>query len=199
MSNSSQHPPDDFDLALEMLLAADSPLSYSFLASIEARLRQFKISSRVEAFDILLEAYLRGKAKQRKGEVIHSPYPWLKKTCFYIVCEHSRKLAKQQLTETDVLEDLHARRSNEQQVSLDRLDDRLEVMFDVIEIFKRQDPKSAQLLQLRECEGLSWVAIQTHLIACNGNAPNIDTLRQQGTRGRKQLRQLFHKTEKARV
>ncbi|NJL22397.1 MAG: sigma-70 family RNA polymerase sigma factor [Leptolyngbyaceae cyanobacterium SM1_3_5] len=180
-------------------MAADSPLSYSFFSSIEARLRQFNLASRVEVVDILLEAYLRAKAKKQQGEVIHSPQAWLKSVCFNIVREQSRKLGKHQLTETEILEAWHTRMNHDQQVSNELLDDRIQMMLDAFGILKRKNPESAELLQLKECEGLSWIAIQAHLIASGGDALNVETLRQRCTRARKQLRQIFHETEKARV
>ncbi|MBD2090130.1 sigma-70 family RNA polymerase sigma factor [Microcoleus sp. FACHB-1515] len=200
MHNPSQHSIDDeFDSLIETLLSADSPLSYSFLSSIQAWLRQFNIASRVEASEVLHEAYLRAKAARKKGEIIRSPHAWLRRVCFNIVREQQRKLGKYQLAEVEILEDRYGRIHTDQQVSSELLDDRIQVMLDAFLILKRNNPESAELLQLKDCEGMSWLAIQAHLTASGSNAPNVDTLRQRCTRARKQLRQIYHETEKASV
>lgn len=204
-----QNPPrfpseDEFDATIETLLTLDSPLSYSLLPSIEAWLWQFNISSRIEAVEILHEAYLRARARENQAEIIRHPSAWLKRFCYNIVREHSRKLDRQRLTEPEMIDHHQQRRADHYpQVSDERLNDRLDVLFDAFQILKRQNPEGAELLKLKYCQDLTWSQVRERLIdrglvdrGCNvSNA----ALRQRGNRAIKELRKIFHEIEKASI
>jgi DNA-directed RNA polymerase specialized sigma24 family protein len=93
---------DVLDLAIEEVLGNRNPYAYSVLSAIKRSLRQFRLSSRIEAYEILHEAYLRGKSLIRSGQTIRNPHAWLKATAFNIVREKYRSL-KDQLTDPQLI------------------------------------------------------------------------------------------------
>ncbi|MBE9179467.1 hypothetical protein IQ268_12930 [Oculatella sp. LEGE 06141] len=188
-------PPEDvLDVAIREILMQDSPYAYSTFTTIQRYLRQFGLLPRVETHDILVEAYLRGKAVLRSGVVIRTPHAWLKRTAYNIVREKNRKLASQQPADPEVL-DFLGRASYESWLSQETINHRLTVLWEAFETLRQSEPEGAELLELKTIRGLSWLEVQNHLQAQGRDVPNTDVLRQRACRAKKHLRQIFHQVE----
>ena len=98
------HPEDVIDMAIKDILTSGNPHSFSVITSIQRTLRQFHISSAVEAYEILAEAYLRGKAALQRGKEIRNPHAWLRGASLKIIRELHRKLSLQHCVDPEVLD-----------------------------------------------------------------------------------------------
>lgn len=181
---------DVLDLAIEEILGRDNPYSYSMLTAIERFLRQFRLSSRVEAYEVLAEAYLRGKKLMQTGQVIENPHAWLRSTSFNIVRERSRKL-KHQPIDPHLVASLVSD-AQENPISLQILREDIDALRLALQRLKAEEPEGAELLYLRTVEEWSWQQIREWLIQQNREAPNEVTLRQRASRAKKRLRRIFH-------
>lgn len=190
-SLSSTSPDQDIlDYAIEEILGNNNPYSYSVLTSIRFRLQQFKLTARIEAHEVLCEAYLRGKKYLQSGQQISNPHAWLKKTAFNIVRERSRRL-RDHPTEPGILCDL-VRDQREGPLSQQALREEIEAVIQALHTLRDEEPEAAELLYLRTIEKWSWQQIRQWLIDQGRTAPNEATLRQRGARAKKRLRRIFH-------
>jgi DNA-directed RNA polymerase specialized sigma24 family protein len=188
-------PEDELDLALKDFLLRGSSFAHSLSTFVQARLRQFHLSGSLEVSDIVLDAYLRGKCSQAKGDKIEQPKAWLKTTCFHIIREHSRKQKRECLSPPDLMEFFH-QLTDGSQVGEAILEDKLSAAMRALHILRSRDPEAAELLVLRIYEGLSWEAIHQRFVQEGRNyVPSIAALRQQGCRINKKLRSIYHEEE----
>lgn len=189
----SQPPPEDvLDFALEEILGRGNPYSYSVLTTIERMLRQFRLSTRVDACDVLIEAYLRGKKQTQAGVRIENPHAWLKGTCFHIIRERKRKL-KDHPTDPQILDCLVESSMEDCDVDRQAIADDIDSLHKAMKQLRREEPEGANLLYLRLAEGLSWREIRDRLVDEQGETtPSEVTLRQRASRAKKVLRQIFH-------
>lgn len=181
---------DILDLAIEDIMGKDNPSAYATLTAIERSLRQFHLNSRMEAAEILAEAYLRGKKFLQSGQTISNPHAWLKKTAFNVIRERSRQCRKHRVEpyeEDKVLEDPITNLVDTQEIENDLADLRR-----AIKLLAKEDPEGAKLLSLKIIQGLSWQEIHDILLQKNQEAANLATLRQRASRAKKRLRHLFH-------
>lgn len=179
---------DVMDYALKEILTQRNPYAYSTLTTIERTLRQYQLSPRIEAYEVLNEAYLRGKKYLQTGD-IHNPYAWLKATAFRVVCERHRKLV------ADLLEPhlIDALEPDEGMAPLQRqiLEEDYSTLHQALNRLRKEEPEATYLLYLRTLEEWSWAEIRTRLLAIHQQAPSEATLRQRASRAKKRLRQIF--------
>ncbi|NET32534.1 MAG: sigma-70 family RNA polymerase sigma factor [Cyanothece sp. SIO1E1] len=180
------------DIAIQEILHRNNPRSYSVITTIERFLRQFHLSSQVEAHEILSEAYLRGTKFLQNGGTINNPYAWLKATSLNIIREQSRKYNREQLTSPELMDsNLDGSGSNHDWISQQNLANRVKMLYQALEAFKDINPEGSRLLEL-QAQGLSWQQIRICLIQESGTAPSEESLRQKGCRARKSLRKIYH-------
>jgi predicted RNA polymerase sigma factor len=181
---------DILDIAVEDILGKNNPSAYFTLTAIERSLRQFHLTSGIEASEVLAEAYLRGKKLLWSGQTINNPHAWLKKTAFNIIRERSRQLQKhssEPYDESNISEDPMINLVEIQEIKGDLADLRL-----AIKLLAEEEPEGAKLLHLKIIQGLSWQEIHDILLRENKEVTNLATLRQRASRAKKRLRHLFH-------
>ncbi|MEM6253855.1 MAG: sigma-70 family RNA polymerase sigma factor [Cyanobacteria bacterium P01_D01_bin.156] len=193
MADQSELPlVDVLDLALSEILGDGNSYAYSTLATVRRHLYQFRLIHQYEPYEILFEAYLRGKAFQRKGEQIFNPHAWLKRTAFNIVREKSRQ-AQRQASQT--YNDIEYRISAPPEDILEKIDLTHEIglLYKALRALSREDDHTAQLLVWRTIEQLSWEQI-TERLAQGGetNIPSQATLRKRVSRAKKRMRHIMH-------
>ncbi len=185
-----------FDAEAQALLTPRNPYAASVIMFIESRLRQFKLNSRYEPYEILSEAYLRGQRFVQAGRPINSPIAWMKVTALHIIYELSRKdvrvlLADFNLERSALRADSAVERLVERLVEREEIDTRLESLHLSLCLLS---PADIKLLNLRWVENLSWRAVQERLQAEGEPVCSETALRQRGHRALTRLRQLFHRT-----
>ena len=183
---------DVLDLALSEILGRGNSYAYPTLATVRRHLYQFRLMHQFEPYEILFEAYLRGKTRQRNGEIIYNPHAWLKRTAFNIVREKSRQ-ARRQASQS--YEDIEYRISAEPDYVLEAIDLRHEsdLLYIALRALSREDDHTAQLLVWRTIERLSWEQITTRLTDLGEtNVPTQATLRKRVSRAKKRMRHIMH-------
>lgn len=207
MSNSSPpsrpDPHQSLNAEIDKIARRKSPDAYSFITSVERKIRQFKLDGTISVEVLLNEAYLRAIAYLDQGGVINNPKAWLHKTIFNIVREQSRQRKKQQPTdpqshileiETPETAELFSAEPFEGQEQLP-LADRWRIFQEALEELLTCYPEQGRILQLRLIKKLSWEEVRQAIIAEEGDAPTLQTLRKQGSRAKGTLRQLYHQRE----
>jgi predicted RNA polymerase sigma factor len=189
--NPNLPPPDALDIAMSEILGVGNAYAYSAIATVRRYLHSFRLAHLVEPHEILFEAYLRGKNAQRKGEIIYNPHAWLKRTAFNIVREKSRK-ARRQATQS--FEEIEYRMSAESDCLLEKIDlsHEISLLYKALREFSREDSHTAQLLEWRTIERLSWTEIADRLVAAGETVPNYAALRQRVSRAKKRIRHILH-------
>ncbi|MEM7065025.1 MAG: hypothetical protein AAF572_17935 [Cyanobacteria bacterium P01_B01_bin.77] len=183
---------DVLDLALSEILGTGNSYAYSTLATVRRHLYQFRLIHQYEPYEILFEAYLRGKARQRNGETIYNPHAWLKRTAFNIVREKSRQAQRQS---AQSYEDIEYRISAEPDYVLENIDlgHEIELLYKALRALSREDDHTAQLLVWRTIDRLSWEQITTRLTELGEtNIPTQATLRKRVSRAKKRMRHIMH-------
>jgi len=183
-------PQDVLDHALDEILGKGNPYSYSVLTALERSLRQHRLSPLIEAYEILNEAYLRGKKQLQAGLTIYNPHAWLKYTGFNVIRERRRK-QRARATDPGIVAALVSdQRPTPVQNSI--LEAEIEALHQAMEQLRDEEPEAAELLYLRTVEGWSWRQIRQWLLTQGREAPHEATLRQRGSRAKKRLRSIFH-------
>jgi DNA-directed RNA polymerase specialized sigma24 family protein len=180
---------DVFDQVLSEILGQDNPRATPILSAIQRTLRQYHLEKQVEAYEILHEAYLRGKRKLQTGEVIHSPYAWLRSTAFHVIYERKRK-QRSSATDPHVIEAIlpdTGLNLMQQQVICEELD----LLHQALAQLNREDPEGTCLLYLRNVSGWSWSQISQQIVAEGQPWVAETTLRQRASRAKRRLREIF--------
>ncbi|MBT9313276.1 sigma-70 family RNA polymerase sigma factor [Leptothoe kymatousa] len=183
---------DVLDLALSEILGDGNSYAYSTLATVRRYLYQFRLIQKYEPYEILFDAYLRGKAYQRKGETIHNPHAWLKRTAFNIVREKSRQAQRQS---SQTYDDIEYRISAPPEDVLEKIDlsHEIELLYKALRTLSREDDHTAQLLVWRTIEQLSWEQITARLAELGEtDIPTQATLRKRVSRAKKRMRHIMH-------
>ncbi len=180
---------DVFDQALTEILGQDHPQAYSTMGFIQRTLKQYRLASQFEPFEILHEAYLRGKQKLQTGETITNAHAWLRSTAFYIISERKRK-DRDGATEPHILDAIVVdERPNPMQQQI--LAEELKLLYQSLAQLRREDPASARLLTLKTFRDWSWGDIRAWLISQGEPAASEATLRQRASRAKRRLREIF--------
>ena len=152
-------------------------------AFVSIRLKQFKLSGLFCEAYIINEAYLRGWDKiLEEGVRIKNPIPWVRKTCFNIIRELSRKEAKYCSIETDIFQE---QESEDSDFNLTK-----EIMFIKL-AYQMLDPREREILNLKIVDGLSWKEISKEM-NLRGDRVGESALRKRKERALKKLRNLYH-------
>jgi DNA-directed RNA polymerase specialized sigma24 family protein len=187
---------DVFDQALTEILGQENPQAYSIMSAIQRMLKQYRLASQIEPFEILHEAYLRGKQKLQTGETITNVYAWLRSTAFYVISERKRK-DRDGATEPHVLEavvqDEHISPMQQQILA-----EELKLLYQSLAKLQQEDPASARLLALKTFQDWSWGDIRGWLISQGEPAASEATLRQRASRAKRRLREIFLQSIAAR-
>lgn len=183
--------PDALDIALSEILGTGNSYAYSTISTVRRHLYSFHLTHLFEPNEILFEAYIRGKEVQRRGEAIYNPHAWLKSTAFNIVREKSRKARRHQ---TQCLEDIEYRVSADSDNALDKIDlsHEIALLYKALREFAREDQYTAELLEWRTIEELSWDEITQRIIAEGKELPTYATLRKRVSRAKKRMRHILH-------
>jgi RNA polymerase sigma factor (sigma-70 family) len=168
-------------------LTGEERTSYAGLKNyIKRTLQQFNLQNR-ELDDVLNEVYIRGIKYIELGQEIEKPRAWIRKTCFNVIREISRRQRRNQPTDPRSIES----QIEKQQFSNNWALEDKEVDVDLLKLSLEQlNPKDHQLLVLREVEDLSWKEVVEHL-AAQGIIVNEATARQRGKRALERLRQIY--------
>ncbi|WP_035986214.1 RNA polymerase sigma factor [Leptolyngbya sp. KIOST-1] len=181
--------PDVFDQALSEILGRDNPHAYPILSAIQRTLKQYHLETQYEAYEILHEAYLRGKKKLQAGEVIRNPHAWLKATAFNVIYERKRK-HRESATDPQVMEAVlpdPRLTLMQQQVFVEELD----LLYQALDLLNQEDPEATCLLYLRTVRDWSWARISQWLVADGQPAATEAALRQRASRAKRRLRDIF--------
>ncbi|PZV19862.1 MAG: hypothetical protein DCF21_06505 [Leptolyngbya sp.] len=179
---------DVFDQVLSEILGKDNPHAAPILSAIQRTLKQYHLTDQYEAYEILHEAYLRGKKKLQTGEVIRSPYAWLRSTAFHVIYERKRK-HRSSATDPQVMEAvLPDNRLNlmQQQVLIEELD----LLYDAMAMLHQEDPEGTCLLYLRTVQNWSWSQISQWLAAEGQPLASETALRQRASRAKRRLQDI---------
>lgn len=181
----------EFELLFKEILRRGSPYSYSTFTFVQARIRQFRLGTRIEAEDVLIEAYMRGVKKIRSGETIYNPLSWLKGTCFNIIREESRKLKRELSVDPESI--CTTLRAISDDLSLrEAIEDDLKILNKALEMLQRETPNRYKLLQLKILEEMSWKEVRQCLTIEEGRNISDPALRQRLAQAKKHLRAIFH-------
>lgn len=183
-------PEDAFDAAVTEVLRKDNPHAYSTITFIQRCLMQYNLATRLEACDILNEAYIRGKEFISSGKTIRNPHSWLKSTSLNIIREMSRKQKKEQPISTELADSSPV---TDSLITPEDINHRWEELLSTFQRFSHIDPDGARLLNLK-AQGLSWKEIHERITQEDGEVKSESALRQQACRAKKHLRKIYHST-----
>ncbi|MGB5975439.1 MAG: sigma-70 family RNA polymerase sigma factor [Nodosilinea sp.] len=180
---------DVFDQALSDILGRDNPRAYSVLSAIQRTLKQYNLDNQYEAYDILHEAYLRGKKKIQAGDIIRNPHAWLRATAFHVIYERKRK-HRASATDPQVIEaalpDPRLGLIQQQMIT-----EELDLLYKALGLLHQEDPEATCLLYLRTVRDWSWPQISRWLIDQGQPTATEAALRQRASRAKRRLRDIF--------
>ncbi|MEQ9550204.1 RNA polymerase sigma factor [Coleofasciculus sp. G2-EDA-02] len=189
---SLSSPEDAIDAAVTEILEKNNPHAYSTLTFIHRSLMQYNLASRVEPYEVLNEAYVRGKDYIHSGGSIRNAHAWLKSTSLNIIRELSRKHQKEQSITPELIELIPSLvHLTDSTLTPQDLNQRWNALLDALNTLSRTEPEGVRLLCLK-AQGLSWKEIRTHLIQQGTAVKTESTLRQKACRAKKHLRKLYH-------
>lgn len=193
---------------VEDILSKEGSHPYSFITSIQQRIRQYHLEGGLEPHEVIHEAYIRAVRFIQGGGKIKVPKAWLRTTCFNIISEKSREQSKHLAIDTQSIqfEKLVSAQSiadfqdNQGMLTASALSpltiqQRMDLFQRSLEILGQRKPEAAQLMVWRLLKNHSWKAIRRYLVRQNGTAPEEATLRKQASRAKRELRRIYHELE----
>lgn len=175
---------------IELILSSGSPTYTSLVTYVIRLLRQYNISGLFSPPYIINEAYLRGENLIRKKRQKISNYSaWLRRTCFNIIRELSRKEVKYLPLLAEPIQDSGKNDVNnviDYDFDLDREMMCVKLAFQILE------PDDQELLNLKIVDGLSWKEIRKEL-SIRGIHFTETALRKRKERALKKLRDNYHR------
>ena len=170
---------------IKLILSPNSSTYTSLFIFITRLLSQYRISGLFSPPYIINEAYLRGEDLiRRKGQKIRNCSPWLRRTCFNVISELSRKEAKYLPL---LLEPAgQYGKSDDHDFDLDQEMMCIKLAFQIL------DPADQELLNLKIVDGLSWKEIRKEL-GLRGINITETALRKRKERALKKLRDHYHR------
>lgn len=176
---------------MSQILDSDSPFAYSMIPTVRRFIRRYNLESRVEPAEILVEAYLRGLNATNQGIRIERHRAWLRATAFNIIRERDRKEKKERPTDPQAaILDSACDPDSYCDSSCDR---NLTLLWQAFKQLRIAEPETAELMDWRILEQLSWSKIQERYREQGRKTPTVEALRQRFSRAKRKLRQLFHK------
>lgn len=192
---------------IEDLLRKKSSHSYSFITSVEQRIKQFRLAGLTHPDELINEAYLRALKLVERGEVIDNPKAWMRVTVFNIIREKSREQRRQQPTDPQsyILEgemSVTTSTNNHEEDTYDvapipelSLDQRWMILEQAIGDLMKMKPDAGFLMYWRLIGKSSWKDIRKRLSEQPGKTPSETTLRKRASRSKRLLRKLYHQRE----
>ena len=174
---------------IEVLLSPGSPTYKSLFISVTRWLKQYRISGLYSPPYIINEAYLRGENSIcKKGQKISNYLAWLRRTCFNIIREISRKEVKSLPLLIEPIEESRGNYTDnhDRDFNLDREMMCVKLAFQILE------PEDQELLNLKIVDGLSWKDIRKEL-SLRGMNFTESALRKRKERALKKLRDHYHR------
>ena len=185
-------PEDLLNAAVIEILEQNNPHAYSIILFIQRCLIQFNLTTQYETYEILNDAYVRGRTFLHSGGTIRNIHSWLKSTSLNIIRENSRRQIREPLIDPEIAELLPCLRSIEDNViSQEEVNHKWKALMNSLFSLTDTDPEGTRLLCLK-AQGLSWKEIHQQLVKEDGYAPSESTLRQKGCRATKHLRKLYY-------
>lgn len=190
--------------AIANILNPNDSRAFSFRANVKLRIRQFHLTSHLDANEVINEAYKRAIAAIEKGQKIEHWQAWLRSTCFNIVRERSRD-RKRHLTvdpqspvvtncPSSQIDRLFER--SEEEARIEEAQKRKLCLARAIEIYAQREPELVHLLQLKLVKQWSWQRIREYLVQQSSEeVPSVSTLRKRASRAKTKLRRLYHQIE----
>jgi RNA polymerase sigma factor (sigma-70 family) len=177
-----------FDTEFQLLTATNSSKGSSMLFFIYQMLRQFNIND-VDASDILLEVYLRGRRAIESGKTIQNIAAWARKTAYNIIVLSQRR--DKNTPKPLCIEEISP--------YIEPTSEDLNSDFEAIEVALQQlKPIDQTIIRLRFLEGLSWQEIAERL----GESETIISqaaLRKRAQRALNRLRSNFHSVNNGKI
>ena len=186
------------------ILDPNDSRAFSFRAKIKNCIRQFNLTSHLDAHEVINEGYKRGIAAIEKGKEIEYWQAWLKATCFNVVREHSRARKRHPpvdpqspvITNYPSNQMGHLFERSEEASRLKEAKKRAICLAKAIEEYTRREPEMACLLQLKLVKQWRWQRIREHLVQQSSEeVPSVSTLRKRASRAKTALRRLYHQIE----
>ena len=173
---------------IELILSPGSPTYTSLVVAVARWLKQYRISGLFSPSYVINEAYLRGENSiRKKGQKISSYLAWLRRTCFNIIRELSRKEVKCLPLLIEPAEECGTENVGDYDFdfNLDREMMRVKLAFQILE------PEDQELLNLKIVDGLSWKEIRKEF-SLRGMNFTESALRKRKERALKKLRNNYH-------
>lgn len=186
------------------ILDPNDSRAFSFKANIKNRIRQYNLTSHLDANEVINEAYGRAITAIELGKEIEYWQAWLKATCFNIVREQSRDRKRHPSVDpqSSVITNLpfnqigHLFERSEEEFRIQEAQKRTVCLTRAIEEYTKIEPELAYLLQLKLVNQWSWQHIKEHLVQQSSEeVPSVSTLRKRASRAKTKLRRLYHRIE----
>ena len=181
----------EFDAAVESILAIRNSDGYSFLSFVKRTLFQFRLQAMHDVLDIVVEAYLRGVRLIESGTDIKNPTAWLRRTVYNIIREYSRAERRDRrdiaLIESKAM--AQRLRGDEDEQLDKKLDEQLKAVWNA---FHKISSEDQDILVKRYFDRKSWQEIHQELQTTCDEQVDIGTLRVRGSRAMKRLRGKYH-------
>lgn len=176
-------------IVVEVILSSEGRDVHNILPFISRTLRQFKLNSYYEEYDVFSEAYRRAVKHIALDKPIHNIPMWLKGASLNIVREFSRDKAKQTKLSNVIKNQGETICYEDDIIPEYAISSTLKAL---IQAFNNLKPQESLILRLRIVEGRTWKEIGEHLVAIGEETENNqkleEKLRQRGKRLLERLR-----------
>lgn len=195
---------DRLNCTISSILDPNDSRAFSFRANIKNRIRQYNLTSHLEAHEVINEAYKRAIAAIEQGKKIEYWQAWLKATCFNIVREQSRDRKRHPSVDpqSSAIANLpskpftHLFENGEEASKIKEAQKRVICLERALEEYSNREPELACLLKLKLINRWSWQRIREHMVQQSSEeVPSVSTLRKRASRAKTRLRRLYHRIE----
>ncbi len=197
-------PVERLNYAIATILDPQDSRAFSFRAYIKNRIRQYHLTSQLDANEVINEAYKRAIAAIESGKEIEQWQAWLKATCFNIVREYSRDRKRHPSIDPQSVAIVNLQFSQmghipdrgEEAARVREAKKRAVCLKRAIEEYTRLEPDLALLLQLKLVHKWSWQRIREYLMQQGSDeVPSLSALRKRASRAKTTMRRLYHRIE----
>lgn len=179
-----------FNEELTILFHPNSRARLWLISSIKKNIKAYGLAHKVDAWDILSEAYTRAVKFITDGGIIWNPISWLKTASVFIIHEQRRKLNWNNtisIPEMDWFED----NFEEEIQDIEFISYQLHLAPQLHQALESLTQMERNLLFWREIDQFSWKKIQQILISRGESASSLVALRKRKERAFKKLRKAF--------
>ena len=204
---SLSHPNDPVErlnCAISSILDPRDSRAFSFKAYVKNRIRQYNLTSYLDANEVINEAYQRAISTIESGKDVQQWQAWLKTTCFNIVRERSRDRKRHPSIDPQsvVIANLqfnqmgHIPERGEEAARVRAAKKRVICLRRALEEYAKLDPDLSLLLQMKLVDQWSWQRIREHLVQQSSDeVPSLSALRKRASRAKTKIRSLYHRIE----